>query len=89
MRKEYAAPHIRTEKCFETSALCCAKSPSNLPPGSWHTRSAYDTFTGHYGGGFGGSESISGSAGVGFGPGGTSQSYSYTGLCTNWISYSC
>jgi len=32
------------------------------------------------------SESVSGSAGVGFGPGGTSQSYGYSGLC-NWVGY--
>ena len=37
--------------------------------------------------GFGGNESISGSAGVGFGPGGTSQSYHFAGLCGNWVTY--
>ncbi len=49
--------------------------------------SAYDTFSGHFGPGFGGSESISGSAGIGFGPGGTSSSYYYDGLCGNWITF--
>jgi hypothetical protein len=48
--------------------------------------SAYDTFTGHLGSGFGTSSSVSpGQAGVGFGPGGTSASYWYGGLCGNWV----
>jgi len=34
----------------------------------------------------GASESVSGSVGVGFGPGGTSQSYGYSGLC-NWVGF--
>ncbi len=85
MRKEYAAPHIRTEKCFETSALACGKFP-DPQPGSWHTGSAYDTFTGHFGPLMGAQESQSGSAGLGFGPGGTSQSYHYSGLC-QWVGY--
>jgi len=87
MRKTYVSPRIVTQKSFETSALSCAKTPDH-PPGSWHFSSAYDTFTGHLGGGFGGSESISGSAGIGFGPGGTSASYLISGQCTNWITYS-
>ena len=85
--KKYSKPVIVTEKSFETSALACAKTPCP-PPGSWHMGSAYDTFTGHFGGGFGGSESVSGSAGIGFGPGGTSQSYVYSGMCGNWVTYS-
>lgn len=87
MRKTYVSPRIVTQKSFETSALSCAKTPDH-PPGSWHFSSAYDTFTGHLGGGFGGSESISGTTGIGFGPGGTSQSYSYAGLCGNWVTFS-
>ena len=83
----YKKPVIKSEKSFETSALACAKT-TDPPPGSWHTGSAYDTFTGHFGGGFGGSESVSGSAGIGFGPGGTSGSYYYGGMCGNWITYS-
>jgi hypothetical protein len=86
MKRNYLAPHIETEKCFETSALACGKQTS-MPPGSWHFASPYDTFTGHLGGGFGGSESASGSAGVGFGPGGTSASYTINGLCANWVTY--
>lgn len=87
MRRDYIKPSIMTEKRFETSALACGRT-SSPPPGSWHFSSAYDTFTGHFAGGFGGSESVSGSAGIGFGPGGTSQSYGYSGLCGNWITYS-
>ena len=86
MRKNYTAPYIRSEKSFETTALGCAKQTQG-GPGSWHTGSAYDTFTGHFGPGFGGSESVSGSAGIGFGPGGTSQSYVYSGMCGNWITF--
>lgn len=84
MKREYVKPEILSEKSFETSALSCGKLP-DPPPGSWHFASAYDTFTGHFGPGR--TESASGSAGVGFGPGGTSQSYGYSGLCTNWITY--
>ena len=88
MRKNYASPRVRSELLFETSALACAKT-TDPPPGSWHFGSGYDTFSGHFGPGFGGSESISGgSYGVGFGPGGTSGSYHYTGLCGNWITFS-
>jgi hypothetical protein len=83
----YSKPVIKSEKSFETSALACGKTTSP-PPGSWHTGSAYDTFTGHFGSGFGGSASVSGSAGIGFGPGGTSGSYVYSGMCGNWITYS-
>ena len=86
-KKEYSKPVISTETSLETSALACGKS-SDPPAGSWHGGSAYDTFTGHYGGGFGGSASVSGQAGVGFGPGGTSQSYAYSGLCGNWVTFS-
>jgi len=83
--REYAAPQIRTERCYEASALACAKLPGTTNPGSWHTGSAFDTFTGHSGPGFGTSESNSGSAGIGYGPGGTSRSYFYIGLCEYWI----
>ena len=84
MRKKYDPPTILSETTFETSALSCAKQ-SAATPGSWHFGSAYDTFTGHFGPGRGASESVSGSAGVGFGPGGTSNSYGYAGLCGNWV----
>lgn len=53
-----------------------------------HMWSAYDTISGHLGPGFGYDESLTGSGGVGFGPGGTTQSYGYYGLCTNWITLS-
>ncbi len=82
----YSKPRIATEKTFETSALACGKT-TDPPPGSWHTGSAYDTFTGHLGPGMA-SESASGSAGIGFGPGGTSGSYVYSGMCGNWVTYS-
>ncbi len=85
--KKYSSPSIVTARSFDTSALSCAKTP-DVPPGSFHSGSAYDTFTGHFGGGFGGSESMTGSAGIGMGPGGTSMSVDYSGLCTNWITYS-
>ena len=87
MRKDYAAPQICTEKCFEINALACAKT-TDPPAGSWHFSSPYDTFTGHRGGGWGGYESVTGSAGTGFGPGGTSSSYPYSGLCGNWVTFS-
>ena len=84
MKKVYRRPTLVSEKSFETSALACGKT-ATPPPGSHHFYSAYDTFTGHLGGGFGASASVSGSGGVGFGPGGTSQSYQYSGLCINWV----
>lgn len=87
MKRTYRKPDIQSEVSFETSALACAKTP-DPPPGSWHLGSAYDTFIGHFGEGFGGSESVSGSAGIGFGPGGTSSSYAYSGMCGNWVMYS-
>jgi hypothetical protein len=87
MRTEYRKPSILSEKSFETTALGCGKT-IDPPPGSYHWGSAYDTFVGHFGPGFGPSESMSGSPGVGFGPGATTQSYSYSGLCINWITYS-
>lgn len=86
MKAAYSKPEIQSQKSFETSALACGKQ-TGMPPGSWHFSSAYDTFTGHLGAGFGGSESVSGSAGIGFGPGGTSSSYAYSGLCANWVTY--
>jgi len=90
MKRKYRQPRINTEQSFETSALACAKTPGDPPPGSWHFGSAFDTFTGHFGPGFGDDESLSGSAGIGFGPGGTSASggYGAYGQCTNWITYS-
>jgi hypothetical protein len=48
MKKWYRAPHLFTEKSFETSALGCAKT-AVPPPGSHHLTAAYDTFTGHTG----------------------------------------
>jgi hypothetical protein len=88
MKKAYFRPEIVSQKSFETSALACAKTP-DPPPGSWHLSSAYDTFTGHRDSGFGGSESVSGSVGIGYGPGGTSSSYYYIGMCGNWVTFSC
>ena len=85
MKKNYRSPTILSEESFETSALACGKQPTP-PPGSHHFYSAYDTFTGHLGGGMGATASQTGSAGVGFGPGGTSQVYGYSGLCVNWVS---
>lgn len=83
--KKYTKPSIITEKSFETSALACGKT-TTPPAGSRHFTSAYDTFTGHLGGGMGASSSVSpGQAGVGFGPGGTSGTYGYAGLCGNWV----
>lgn len=80
--KKYSKPTIFTERSFETSALACGKT-ATPPAGSHHMGSAYDTFTGHFGVGLG--STSTGSAGVGFGPGGTSQSYGYSGLCGNWV----
>lgn len=85
-KKPYRAPRIDTEVSFETTALACGKT-SDPPPGAFHFGHAYDTFTGHFGNGFGVSESISGTAGIGFTCAATSMSYSYTGLCGNWIVY--
>ena len=86
-RQLYAKPRIITCSSFESSALSCGKT-TDPPPGSFHVGHAYDTFSGHFGGGFGGSESLTGSAGLGFGPGGTSASSDYSGICGNWITYS-
>jgi hypothetical protein len=86
MKREYGTPHCITDKCFETSALMCGYT-ADPPPGSFHFAHAYDTFTGHFGPGFGASESFSGQAGVGFGPGGTTMSYGMTGLCGNWVMF--
>ncbi len=82
-KRSYRTPRVISEKTFETTALACAKV-SDPPPGSWHFGSAYDTFTGHFGEPLGTMESLSGSTGIGFGPGGTSGSYVYSGLC-NWV----
>ena len=86
MRRQYAKPIVTTEKCFETSALSCAKT--SVPPyGSWHFGSAYDTFTGHFGPGVGANASMTGSTGIGYGPGGTTLSYYYDGMCSNWVMF--
>ena len=85
-KRVYRKPTIITEKCFETSTLACGKTPQP-PPGFFHSGNAYDSFTGHFGMGFGGQESNSGSAAVGFGPGGTSASGTYSVLCGTWITY--
>jgi hypothetical protein len=86
-RKPYASPSVVSDHAFTGWALSCGKFASP-PPGSHHFYSAYDTFTGHLGPGFGASSSQTGSAGVGFGPGGTSQSYNFSGLCINWVTLS-
>ena len=87
MTKRYDKPRISTEKSFERTALACAKT-TDPPPGSWHFNGGgvYDTFTGHFGPGFGGMESDSGSV-FGGGPGGTSGSYPYSAMCANWITF--
>ena len=82
MKKNYRAPTICTEQSFETSALACGKTPTP-PSGSHHFYAAYDTFTGHLGPFV--ADSAIGSVGVGFGPGGTSQSGDYAGLCLNFV----
>jgi len=87
MARNYVKPSIISDKCLETTALACGLT-ANAPPGSWHMSRSYDTFTGHLVSGFGASDSVSGSAGVGFGPGGTTQSYFMGGLCGNWVTYS-
>jgi len=87
MRLPYNKPVILSEQSYETSALACGKTSAG-DPGSRHFGSPFDTFTGHWGSGRDASESLSGSLGVGFGPGGTSQSYSYAGLCGNWVTMS-
>ena len=83
-RKAYAPPALVSDQAFTGWALACGKF-ATPPAGSHHFYSAYDTFTGHLGPGFGASASQTGSAGVGFGPGGTSQSYAISGLCINWV----
>ncbi len=81
-KKRYGRPKVLSEKCFETSALSCGKT-SDPPPGSRHFGSPFDTFTGHFQVWLGAPASNSGSYGIGFGPGGTSKSYPYSGLCQN------
>ena len=85
--KRYLKPLVVSEKVMESSALACAKT-TDPPPGSWHFGSAYDTFTGHFGWEMGTRESKSGSTGIGFGPGGTSGSHNYSGMCGTWVLYS-
>ena len=82
MEKRYQPPIVRSEDGFQTSALACGKT-APPPPGSWHFAGAYDTFTGHFGPALGVDESMYGQVGLGFGPG--SLSYSYSGLCLNWV----
>jgi hypothetical protein len=84
-RKPYAPPSIVSDKNLEIDALGSARTASP-DPRSRHFYAAYDTWTGHLGPGFGVSASQVGSAGVGFGPGGTSQVYGYSGLRVNWVS---
>lgn len=82
--KRYTKPFIQSQKSFETSALLCGKTYTP-PIGSHHFSSAYDTFTGHLGPGMGASSSMDpAQAGIGHGEGGTSLSYHYNGLCSNW-----
>ncbi len=83
MQKRYRGPRIKTEFCFESTALACGKTP--VPPsGSHHFVNGYDTFTGHFGPGMGAEESVSSQVGIGFGIA-TTTSYWYSGLCMNWV----
>ena len=86
MKRSYTRPSILSEHSFETSALSCGKT-TDPPVGSVHISSAYDTFTGHFGSGFGGSESNSGSAGVGSGPGMSSAWWAWSGMCLTYVTY--
>jgi hypothetical protein len=83
-RREYRRPGIQSERVFETSALACGKTV-NPPPGSYHIRPGGPYWTGHFGPGMGGYESLSGSVGTAWPPGSTSVAYST--LCTNWITF--
>jgi len=83
--KMYRRPSISSERVFETNALACGKT-TDPPPGSFHMPPGGPYLTGHFGPGFGGSESVSGSAGFTLPPGSTS--YAYTGMCTIWITFS-
>jgi len=85
--KVYSKPIVVSDRSFETNALACGKTP-DPPPGSWHFAYDYETFTGHFGPGFGGSESQTGSAGLGFGPGGASNSGTISIMCGVWITLS-
>lgn len=84
-RRHYHAPGISTDRCYETSALACGKT-GDPPPGSFHFGQGIN-LTGHLGPGFGGSESVSGTAIVSTSPGLFSQSYSYSGLCLNFVTW--
>jgi len=86
-RLTYRTPSIESERSCETSALACGKT-SDPPPGSFHWGPpGHNVFTGHFGPGFGGSESESGTIyGTGTPPN-SSHSYSYAGLCSNWVSW--
>ncbi len=83
--KKYRKPAVASDKSFETNALACGKT-TDPPPGSFHIPGGGAALTGHFGPGFGGSESVSGSAGTGWPPGSTS--YAYSGMCTNWVTFS-
>ncbi len=81
----YRTPFIESERCYETSALACGKT-TDPPPGSFHF-GHYLNMTGHIGPGFGGSESVSGTGMASTAPGLFSQSYQYSGLCLNWVTW--
>lgn len=81
MRESYAPPTIMSEDAFEASALACGKT-NPPPPGSFHF-TGYDYISGHFGPGFGGLESESGSVGWPGPP--ASYSYPFSGLCINWV----
>lgn len=83
-KRDYRTPSVESARCCETSALACGKTP-DPPPGSFHF-GHYLTMTGHFGPGFGGSESVSGTA-MASSPVMASGSYSYAGLCQNWVTW--
>ena len=84
-RRAYRPPSSSSEKCYETSALACGKT-SDPPPGSYHFRPQI-FLAGHWGPGMGAYESTSGTFMSGTSPMMESQSYSYAGLCSNWVSW--
>jgi len=84
-KRAYQPPVIESARSYETSALACGKT-NDPPPGSFHF-SQYLAMTGHFGPGFGPDESVSGTAMTGTSPMMASQSYSYAGLCTNWVTW--
>jgi len=84
-RRAYRPPAIESEKCYETSALACGKT-TDPPPGSYHFR-PFIHLSGHFGPGMGPQESESGTFMSMTSPMLESQSYSYAGLCSNWVSF--